>query len=702
MAPGMNTPSTRPVLRSTAQRRARGSIIINTAIALSLIVITLVGAELGYLFYLKRELQKTADLAALAGAQKLPPPGGTARCDSPGGPEAAADANAKKNYKDIVLTEAKCGHWDPAKNTPVNSDCFAGTDDHFSLGTSPENAFRVRIKKTPSTLLPFFTGNRTICVQAVATQQHPLALLTIRSALLNIDSSKSDLLNPVFGNLLGGAVTLDAIGWQGLINTQINLLSFLDAIAPVVGLQIGQYDQVLNSNVTAGELLQALASVLKKNGALVDASAAIDGMAVLSAEISNVKLSVADILGISTGTPSSALDLNLQAFQLTQAFVQLANSQHAAAVSAPSNLLGLANILTTIKIIEPPQMSAIGNPELAIQDPVNNGINVRTAQVRTLISIDFTTALNDSLALVNAVLNLTQPITDLLQDLLHLNLGGALSNILCAVLGCDRTAAVTDLRLLPSPFRIDINVEVAAGQARIDKYSCSATGNKSLDVIVDTSAVNLRIGKIGESAADAIEKAFANKLPPKVEPIPLVDIGSMTVRTKCSLLSGLFGCVTLWKKGDTWIEQKNQADRQAFAGGGIGLMTDTPILGSSGSPIFEAPVDANLPDISASQIPTPFQPVVAKDIVASLSKTLAQLDIHMYKPTVKSALGDLLVGVGDTIDGVVALIRPLIFKALSPILDPLVNKLLTALGIDLAKTEVGARLTCQGGAQLVY
>ena len=56
-----------------SHRRQHGSVIINTAIALSLIVIALIGTELGYLFFMKREFQKTADLAALAGAQSLKP-----------------------------------------------------------------------------------------------------------------------------------------------------------------------------------------------------------------------------------------------------------------------------------------------------------------------------------------------------------------------------------------------------------------------------------------------------------------------------------------------------------------------------------------------------------------------------------------------------------------------------------------------------
>ncbi|WP_082818237.1 TadG family pilus assembly protein [Variovorax boronicumulans] len=669
-------------------RRQVGSVVINAAIALSLLVIFLVGTELGYLFFLKRELQKTVDLAALAGAQALRP----SEC---GVAQRAAQDNAAKNFPAGInpLTDAEvvCGNWDRVFNAPPL---------HFVAPTSGEklNAVRISITRNP-TLLPFsFTGttNRTIAVTALAHQSIPQAMLSIRSTLLTLDTDKSPLLDAVFGKLLGGSVALTAAGWQGLVTTQINLLSFLDALALQVGLQAGQYEQVLNTKVTAGKLLKALATVLEKNGALANAAlSGFNDMVGLTAQVSNVELTVAEILGIATGTPSSALDLSLQAFQLTQAFVQLANSQHAVAVSAPSNLLGLANVRTTIKVIEPPQNSAIGNPELAMLDPLGpDGIRVRTAQVRALISVDFTTALTGITNLVNAVLDLTLPVTNLLNSLLHLDLVGALSNVLC--IGCEDK--ITDLRLVSSPFRIDVNIDVAAGKARVDRYSCAANGSKTLSTIANTSAIDLRVGKIGNSPEEAVAKAFLRKDPPDVEPIPLVDIGSMTVRKTCIA----FLCGYSWKKGNTWVDDKSKADRAAFAGGGIGLMTNAPVLGSSDTLDFAAPIDSGLPNISATQIPTPYQPVVANNIVGSLSHTLANIDIHMYEPSVDSALGNLLFGVGNTIDAVVTLLRQVISSALAPVLDPLVNALITALGIDLAKTEVGARLTCQGGAQLVY
>ncbi|MEN7522349.1 pilus assembly protein TadG-related protein, partial [Bordetella pertussis] len=74
----MNVP--RPL---RARRRQRGSILIPAALAILIGVALLGAAQLGYFFYMKRELQKTADLAALTGVQVLSP-GDEAACAAAG------------------------------------------------------------------------------------------------------------------------------------------------------------------------------------------------------------------------------------------------------------------------------------------------------------------------------------------------------------------------------------------------------------------------------------------------------------------------------------------------------------------------------------------------------------------------------------------------------------------------------------------
>ena len=144
-------------------RRQRGSVVITSVIALSLLVIVLVGVELGYMFFLKRELQKTADLAALAGAQALLPAG----C---GEATTAAVANGGQNMPllmtPITAAEVQCGNWDPTlRPAPL----------HFGTPESGQilNAVRITLTRTAPPLLPNLPGNQSsaISVEALAAKK---------------------------------------------------------------------------------------------------------------------------------------------------------------------------------------------------------------------------------------------------------------------------------------------------------------------------------------------------------------------------------------------------------------------------------------------------------------------------------------------------------------------------------------------------
>ena len=93
---------------------------------------------------------------------------------------------------------------------------------------------------------------------AVAAAPTPtVASLTVRSTLLTVDSTKSVALNALIGGLLGGKLQLDAVGWNGLINTDISLLKYLDALAIRLNVSAGNYDQLLKTDATVGQLVQA-------------------------------------------------------------------------------------------------------------------------------------------------------------------------------------------------------------------------------------------------------------------------------------------------------------------------------------------------------------------------------------------------------------------------------------------------------------
>lgn len=373
----MNTTSTRPI-RSPARRLARGSIVINTAIALSLIVITLVGAELGYLFYLKRELQKTADLAALAGAQAIEETNCTSAKD-------AAISNAAQNLPSEFQLQAQditCGHWDPDPLKPA-------VPRHFSVEATPFNAVLVSIQRPLPRLLPgiFDLSSNRLSVEAVATQATPSAAFSVGSKLIRLDgdSTLGALLKEIGLNLDNTVVA----GYEGLVSARITpggLLCELGTCA-AANITAGGLNDLLNTSVTLGNLLDAIVKAAGQNGFVAANATLISAIkAKLNVEELNVQLgSLTGTSGlfsqITTSDPESALNAQVNVLNLIQAAVGVASRGHA--VDVPSlniSLLGLASVTAKAGLIEPPSI-AIGPKKIT---------TAYTAQIRTFLHVQST------------------------------------------------------------------------------------------------------------------------------------------------------------------------------------------------------------------------------------------------------------------------------------------------------------------------
>jgi hypothetical protein len=282
----------------------------------------------------------------------------------------------------------------------------------------------------------------------------------------------------------------------------------------------------------------------------------------------------------------------------------------------------------------------------------------------------------------NAVLAVVSPVTDLLKNLLGLNLVTGLTNILNCALGCTRD--VTDIKILPPPLRLDISLDAGSGASRVTDFSCAA-GAKSLTAQTTTSIANLRVGSLGATAAIAKANAFASTTPPAVSAVPIIDIGSQT----CLLAPLGLAVISC-----------NAGSRKAFHGGGLGIQASLPIGSSTQSQLFQNP-----PELEA---PPAYLEISTQNIVDSLSNTLSGvsnlLTVIPPNPPVSAAnLPNFLTALNNALGGVIAAVQDVVSDALSPLLDPLLTTLLSdVLGANLGQTEVGARLSCSKGAELVY
>ena len=637
-----------PCLQFRGPARQRGAIGLMAAGTLALALgFMLLVIDSGRLYLEQRKLQRVADTAALEAVTR------DGNCLSGASATAYATQSATRNgftvNADNTLT-VSCG------TLQIGADHLRA----FSADPKKSAAVQVIATRTVATsvaagigaLLSGGPASLTTRLSATAVAAEPkisLAQLSIRSTLLGVDSSQSSLLNPLFSTLLGGNVNLTVGGWDGLVKTDINLLKFMDQLAIELGVSAGNYTTLLNTQGNVTQFIKAAATVVNLNGATAAVTTALANLQVAATSASPIKLG--DLLQLQTGTQAAGLDATVQLFQLIQGFVQLANKNSAVTAVLPVNVLGLAGVTTRIKVIQPPQFSAVGDPALAKAAPLGvNRIYVRTAQVRILVSVDLS-VINAVLQLVNSLLS---PVVGLVNTLLAPG---------CLLGNCTQT----DLQILPNGLNLDLGIEAGTGSSYVTDYSCASPTNKSLTATTNISAVQVKVGQIDD--AIWLSSSPAQSL----SPLTLVDIGSKT----CNLS----GC----------------GARTPFGGGGSEIMIDSPVAGTT-EPNYTF---ANPHEINVSADPT--HPVMVSGVVGSLKGTLGGITLIQHTPTIGSLLGSLLSTLLSILSDVVALLASAISGLLAPLVDPIVNSLLMNLGIDINKVDVGFNLTCgeKGKAYLV-
>ncbi|NMY72917.1 pilus assembly protein TadG-related protein [Pseudomonas sp. WS 5071] len=661
-------------IRFSSPRSQRGAIGLMAALTFGLVLLfMLLVVDSGRLYLEQRKLQRVADVAVLEAVSR-------------GGNCLATGTNTATTY---AIASATRNNFPPGSTQTLSATCgtlVTGSDmlRTFSADASKSDAIRVITTTVVPTSVAgglwnlFSNGkfgfNTRLTASAVgASPSATLAQISIRSTLTTISTnSQAAVLNAVIGGLAGGSLNLSVAGWNGLINSDINLLSYLNQLAIDLKLTAGDYTNLLAAKTTLTQLIQTAATVMDMNGATADVKAALLGLQT-AVKLNPAVVTLGDLLKLNTGSSTAGLDANLQLIQMIQAFLQVANANNAVALTLPVDIPGVLSVNVRLKVIEPPQFSIIG-------DPGKQTLQVSTAQVRALISLNVP-LLSNIAGLTNAVTDLVGSLTPVLNSLLSLNLVDTLGSALCLLgAGCQQLDTV----LLPTP-QIDISIDAASATAKVTGYTCpsGSDNTKSLTLSTTKSLATLRAGKIDPVAA------FASNVPPTAQAVPIVDIGIKT----CHRILGFLGTC---------------GARVPFAGGGIALTVNAPLgstppTANAQTLIFSknitpdaTPPNLKLPPAVRSLAPT-------NDVVNSLSTTLSGVKIQAYAPSNSNPLSTVVGTATTAISGVVTLLLPTLTKLLGALVDPIVNSLLKNLGISLVDVQVGANLTCgQGGrAQLV-
>ena len=648
-------------------RQQQGAIGLMAALPLGMVLMfMLLVVDSGRLYLEQRKLQRVADMAALEVVSR----GGNCKL---GTAKDYSEESAKRNSftsagvqsitptcGTLTTNEKKIRVFQPSiDNSGDVIQVVAKTTVPTSVAGGFWNAFS---KGT-------FEFNTKLQATAVGAKSgSPLAQLTIRNKTLVLSDSKSKILSSLFKGLLGGSVDISILGWDGIANTHINLLSFLDRLKLDLDLKVGGYDEVLSSKISIGQLIDSTIHILDPSDTL-STTAKITTLKEIKANAGATKVILGDLLKVQGSNASSALNIDMNLLDLISGYIQLASKNQAIVASFPIDL-SLTKITATVQVIQPPQLSAIGNPALAVKETKDgeHRIYVRTAQVRTLVSVELP-VLKNVQALVDAVTALGSSLVNTLKKLLNLDIVGAL--------GCALGAKCTSPSLLLLSDKIDIYIDAPSAESYVTAYSCSSESSKTLTATTDTSIVDIKLGTIDKN--QIFPSSSTTPLSITVKPLSVIDIGLIT----CS---------------KPVLSEQKCDPRVPLVGGGIGISLDTSVGSNLKQPHTFGP-----DKLLGISLPPLYYQYSTNGIVKSLSNTLDGINVHIYQPLQGNVLGTLI----GALDGLLSTVKPLLLetinKVLSPVLDRIIDTLLLGLGVDLNQVDVGANLSCnQGGrAQLV-
>ncbi|CAE6815634.1 TadG family pilus assembly protein [Paraburkholderia haematera] len=365
-------------------RSQRGVVSILAAVWVSVAVITLAAIDVGHFYYVRRDLQRTADLAAAAGVQMIGSAGGCAAAINSAQLNATANGLASNG-----AIQSTCGRWDPSANAAPS---------YFVTGSAPLNALQVVVSQPVSFL---FLVGQTRTLTATATAQ----ATNIRSFSLStsVATLSGGLVNGLLNGLLNTNLNLDVGSYQGLATAQIKLLDLATALG------VSSMADLLKAQVTVAQLANAMATVLSQ-GNVVSANVTTALSTIASASTGSTKINLGNtasqngLLAVGLGDPQAAATATVNALDMLMVAAEIANGSSAVDLGTSLNLSPLASITAQAQVIEP--------PVIAVGEAGNNPdgtprTSAHSAVVRLYLNVKL---LNLSIPLVASISALNLPI----------------------------------------------------------------------------------------------------------------------------------------------------------------------------------------------------------------------------------------------------------------------------------------------------
>lgn len=364
-----------------SRRRERGSFAMMTVIFMTAAIAILGMIDIGNVFFQRRDMQRIADMSAMAGVQRV-----DNTCSmSPGVAKLSATTNGLNVGNGDTIT-VSCGRWDPT---------FYAGPSYYSASANPGtsgdanarqwNAVQVKVTRS----VPYFFLGPSRNVQASSTARATaIDVFSVGATLAQLggtscsgtpasSSANPGLVNGLLSGLLGSAsgLNLSLVSYQALACTNVKLAD----LAAAAG--VGTISQLLALKLSLSQFLSLVANAAQQtsvaNANLQASIGALQALVKANVNGGNVNLGGANgLLNVALADTQSAASATVNLLDLIMVGAEVANSNNAVAVNVPSvNLGGLTGTQLQVQIISPP---SIGIGE--------GGINPATGAWRTTAS----------------------------------------------------------------------------------------------------------------------------------------------------------------------------------------------------------------------------------------------------------------------------------------------------------------------------
>ncbi|AUZ18586.1 hypothetical protein AL509_04315 [Achromobacter xylosoxidans] len=683
---------------------------MTVAIVFAVIVgLVLLGvAQLGYAYYMKREIQKASDLAALSAVQVLGlgAPADCARAQQAGRTAVLANVPAILDTFSADDVTVECKVWDSTRADASGMYVFDP-----AAGQTP-NALRITVNKTLNSLLPdIVVDGAPVRVVSVAVSTRPVAVFTVGSRLVRLQ--KGGLLSQLLATVGATPAQLDILDAAGLASVNITPSGLLEALGlPVsVATGVGTPAQLAAlNNLTLGQLLQATLTVMNKAGDTAGASLGLLTNAI------NVVLNVMPVnlpvklfgdggvldLNVVSGDINSALQANINALNVLETALVIANGQNLVNLGLNVPLLGAQS---QVRIVEPPSIGVGGVGAQATSAGIRVYLRANTSNIplvgpllaNTLgtridlpIIIDVAQSTGTVSKLCQAPLTESQATIDVTSSVANICLGrfpGMASdtddlknNFLSLTNSCQPSsfAAIQPYRVLNVlnllPLTSKVTLPIFNSTAPV---SVTLTEPPSPNSTATVTATSVNLGALASNLADAVVGGILGDL---------IGTGTpLTPAQRTGLATTLVGgggnnagkSISQVVNDMQWSSTAlNQLGQRMSTGGLTGLLGGTlQVVGNLLNSLLFAP----LGDLSCALTFTP--------------DALRQCRIN--------GVSTLALSGGNQVGGVLSIVVTLL-QPLLGMLSSLLQQLLDLLGLSVGQTDVSLLSVDCGKPRLVY